>query len=187
MWNPFKKKIEAPLVPNYPELCKQVTINDSAIISLKTLNQKTYKPNIERYKTVFNATGVPTDLICALHYREASNSWNTYLHNGDPLGKKTTHVPSGIGPFYKWEEAAIDSLLMDKHNFPNEWTFENKLAFAEKYNGIGYRKHGILSPYVFAATNLYTVGLFVEDGKFSMTKKDERLGVASILIELNRV
>src|SRR5882672_5523791 len=37
--------------------------------------------------------------IGLLHLRESSLDFKTYLGNGDPLNKKTTHVPAGRGPF----------------------------------------------------------------------------------------
>ena len=41
--------------------------------------------------------------------RESSCNFKTYLHNGDPLGKPTTHVPKGKN-FTKFTDAAVDAL-----------------------------------------------------------------------------
>lgn len=190
----------APLIPNYREICKTLSVNESKIIELKVINDF-FKQNIKRYQSVSDKVFVdytgedgttfrvnfPIDLLCGIHEREMSRSWNGCLHNGDPLNRVTTHVPAGRGPFKTWEEAAIDALMMDKKNFPKEWTFEARLEFAERYNGLGYRKYGILSPYVFAGTNAYTKGMYVKDGVMDVNKVDRRLGVAAIMLELNRV
>ena len=68
------------------------------------------------------------------------------------------------------------------------------LEFSERFNGLGYRsKIGDsgkieLSPYVFAGTNLHDeTGKYVADGKYSQTAKEAQLGVASIIIGLNKV
>ena len=37
---------------------------------------------------------VPAPLIAALHMRESSGKFNTYLHQGDPLGKPAVKVLS---------------------------------------------------------------------------------------------
>ena len=153
--------------------------------------------NKTRYVKVENTCGVPAELICALHYRESSLSFAGVLHNGERIlntGKKTKLVPKGRGPFKTWEEAAVDALMLKKSIFPSKWTFESMLEFSERFNGLGYRsKIGDsgkieLSPYVFAGTNLHDeTGKYVVDGKYSPTAKEAQLGVASIIIGLNKV
>ena len=176
-----------PLIPNYPEILKTLKVDISRQPELNEIHTF-FKNNMSRYQTVSQGCkNFPIDLLCAIHEREAGRSWKTCLHNGDNLPGPTTHVQKGRGPFASWEEAAIDALMMDAHNFPDSWTFESRLEFAEKYNGLGYRNHGILSPYVFAGTNAYTSGKYVSDGTFSSSAVDEELGVAAILLELNRV
>ncbi len=44
---------------------------------------------------VAEKTGVPWELIGAIHFRESSLDFNKCLHNGDPLGQKTVRVPAG--------------------------------------------------------------------------------------------
>lgn len=185
-----KKEVEVS-APNYSELCKTLKIDDSRLIETKALALK-FKENIERYKAVSaGCYSFPIDLMFALHYRESSLSFKGVLHNGEKIlgtGKKTKLVPKNRGPFESWEEAAIDALELKKSIFPKEWTFEARLEFAEKFNGLGYRKTGEYSPYVFAGTNFHDeTGKYVADGKFDSSAPEKQLGVAAILLELNRV
>lgn len=189
-----KKKIVATV--NYFEICKNLSIDESRVPELNSLVLK-FKENFEQYKAVSVAlNNFPIDLIFALHYRESSLSFAGVLHNGERIlgkGLKTKLVPKGRGPFNTWVEAAIDALLLKKNIFPEAWAFEARLEFAEKFNGLGYRsKVGDsgkveLSPYVFAGTNVHDeTGKYVADGKYSSTAKEKQLGVAAILLMINK-
>lgn len=143
--------------------------------------------NKQKYLDVQNKTGVPWRLIVGLHYRESSLSFKGVLHNGEYIlgtGKKTKLVPAGRGPFTTWEEAAIDALMMKKSIFPKEWTPEACHEFCERFNGLGYRNRGMVSPYVWGGTTKYKSGLFVKDGVLDRNKIDQRLGTASIMESL---
>lgn len=146
--------------------------------------------NQEAYLKVSQYTGVPAELIFALHYRELSLRFNGVLHNGENIlgtGRLTRLVPKGRGPFETWEEAAIDALELKKRIFPQVWNFETMCDFAEKFNGLGYRNRGELSPYVWAGTSKHDeTGKYVADGKYSSTAIEKQLGVAALLIGLKR-
>lgn len=184
----FKKKpIEVKPRLSYSELIPTLKIKETKIIEVKLICEK-YKTLFSIYERVSIKTGVPSDLIFALHYREASCSFKGVLHNGERIigtGEKTSLVPKNRGPFNTWEDAAIDALLLKKNIFPESWTFENKLSFAEKFNGLGYRNKGLQSPYVFSFTNAYEKGKYVADGKFNPEFIDKQCGVAAILLELD--
>lgn len=195
--NVFKKGSSEMLIPNYKEICKTLKLDDNRLIEVKT-ECKDFYINIQRYKAVSEkCMSFPIDLMFALHYRESSKSFNGVLHNGEKIlgtGRLTKLVPKNRGPFKTWEDAAVDALMMKKNLFPVEWTFEARLEFAEKYNGLGYRSkigdHGVgeYSPYVFAGTNFSDeTGKYWDDGKYKATAKEAQLGVAAILLELNRV
>lgn len=147
----------------------------------------------ERYEKVSVKTGVPPELIAAIHWREGSGDFSTYLHNGDPLGKKTTHVPKGI-LFSNWEDAAIDAINMKKKVRDNVGlTSSSKdipkmMAFAEFYNGIGYLNHSVNSVYVFSGTNIPLEGKYYSDGKFTYGPvKDSNPGVAIMLLSIMNI
>lgn len=171
------------LIPNYQSMASDYKIIDSKLADLKALCSKIIQ-NQARYESIEKQLGVPWKLIAAIHYREADLDFNTCLHNGDPLPGPTRHVPANRGPFNSWEEAAIDSLKFDSVDKHTDWSLPNILSIAEAYNGLGYRKHGVYSPYVWASTNYYNSGLYTSDGSFSSSKKDNRFGVAAIIAEL---
>jgi len=136
-----------------------------------------------RYKAVEQKTGVPWWFIAVVHYREASQNWNTQLGQGDPLNKKSTHVPKGRGPFATWEDGAVDALV----NCPpyaarnKDWSIGGALAKLEEYNGLGYAGKGLPSPYLWAGTDQYTKGKYVRDGVYDPNAVDSQLGCVGLL------
>lgn len=142
-----------------------------------------------RYEAVSRKTGVPWDVIGVIHYRESSGSFAGVLHNGQKIigtGKKTTLVPKGRGPFSSWEDAAVDA-LMNCHPYAGknkDWSIAGTLDMLERYNGLGYRKKGLPSPYLWAGTDQYTKGKYVADGKYDPNHVDKQLGVAALLMKL---
>lgn len=141
--------------------------------------------NKNKYLNVSKATGVPWDVIVCLHYRESSLNFKCVLHNGERIlgtGKKTKLVPKDRGPFISWESAAVDALMLKKYLFPKAWNIENELKFIEAFNGFGYKKKGLLSPYVWAATNKHSErGKYVADGHFDPNAVEKQLGAVAIL------
>lgn len=136
-----------------------------------------------RYQAVEKTTGVPWWFIAVVHEREASQNWNTQLGQGDPLNKKSTHVPKGRGPFTTWEDGAVDALVncAPFASKNKDWTPGGALTMLEKYNGLGYFNRGLPSPYVWAGTDQYTKGKFVADGVFDPNAVDAQLGCAGLL------
>lgn len=142
-----------------------------------------------RYERASKATGVPWDVIGVIHYRESSGDFAGVLHNGQKIigtGKKTTLVPKERGPFSTWEAAAIDA-LMNCAPFAaknKDWSIAGTLDILERYNGLGYRKKGLPSPYLWAGTDQYIKGKYVADGEYDPNHVDQQLGVAPILMKL---
>ena len=149
----------------------------NALNKIKTI----FNQNKAKYQAVEAATGVPAELVCAIHWRESDCNFNTYLHNGQPLGKRTTEVPVGK-IFTDWTAAAIDA-IKSKAFYKNVKAndIKSQYEFAERYNGTGYRTRGITSPYVWSGTNKYTKGKFTSDGHFDSNYVDTQVGVAPIL------
>lgn len=154
---------------------------------------KHWGKNQERYVAVAEKTGVPAKLIAALHWRESHGNFGTYLHQGDPLGKKAVHVPKNIPIFHKWEEAAVHALNMkksirDKVEMDENTTDPAALAtYAEHYNGLGYHNRGRTSSYVWAGTDQYTSGKYVADGKYSSKTRDRQAGVMAMMTTAGQV
>ena len=184
-----KKGPSAPKnIPPFDEIIKTIKIDDNRKKEVAEVCAR-FELSKGRYKVVADACNFPLDLLFALHYRESSLNFQGVLHNGERIlgtGKKTTLVPAGRGPFKTWEEAAIDAILMKKSLFPLEWTMANKLIFAERFNGLGYRNTKEFSPYVFAGTNFHDeTGKYVRDGKFDPNAPEKQLGVAALILGLN--
>ncbi|WP_163859143.1 C39 family peptidase [Paenibacillus elgii] len=151
-----------------------------------------YKKNIDLYERISKKTGVPPQLIAALHYRESSCNFTTYLHNGEKLGKKTTLVPVGVY-FTNFEDAAVDALLRKEklrdsyHLSATSNDLVAMMAYAEMYNGRGYMNRGCVSPYAYSGTNVYSKGKYVSDGKFDPNVVDRQPGVYILLKAIESV
>ncbi|MCM3042830.1 NlpC/P60 family protein [Paenibacillus motobuensis] len=165
------------------------TLNKETMNSLR-LFQAHYSKYKEKYETVSKKTGVPPELIAAIHWREGSGDFTTYLHNGDPLGKKTVHVPKDV-LFYSWEEAAVDAINMKKvlRDYLNlsssSQDIPKMMAFAESYNGLGYVNHNVNSVYIFSGSNIPLEGKYYSDGKFTYGPvRDSNPGIAIMLLSI---
>lgn len=148
-----------------------------------------WEKNRHRYEEVSQATNMPAELIAALHWRESTADFNTYLHQGDPLGKPAVNIPTNIPVFYEWEEAAKHALNMEYHkNRQDDLEIEqdtknpNALAtYAETFNGLGYFLRGKPSPYVYSGTDQYMSGKYVSDGRYNSNVVDQQIGVMPLL------
>lgn len=165
--------------------------NSTKLIEL-TYITKTAIANEPLYSAVERQTGIPWPVVAAIHYRESDQSFKYHLHNGDPLTGRTIQIPIGRpvkgNPPFTWIESAVDALTGFWHPF--EWDVGGMLEFCERYNGLGYQKHGIHSPYLWACTDAYSTGLFDHDGHINLNEHDSRPGVAAIfktMISLGRI
>ncbi len=152
-----------------------------------TLFLTRWKANKTRYEAVAAKVNLPAPLIAALHWRESTGNFGTYLHQGDPLGKAAVHWPTDIPIFHKWEEAAIHALKSKKtvqgmFSLTKDTSDIVALAsYAEYYNGLGYYFKKKPSPYVWSGTDQYSSGKYVADGKYDPKTKDKQLGVAFMI------
>ena len=141
---------------------------------------ESFKQNKEVYDEISKATGVPWDVFACIHKMESNCNFKAHAHNGDPLSARTVQVPKGRpikgNPPFTFVESAIDALGYDGATGIKDWNIEATLKFLERYNGLGYRKHGIYSPYLASGTNHYSVGKYTSDGVFSNTKVSDQIG-----------
>jgi lysozyme family protein len=178
------KKFES-IRQDHSENLSKLKILEKIRPALEKFRQKVLA-NRARYEQVAAQTGVPWKLIAALHNRESGMQFDTYLHNGQKLGKPTTAVPVGK-LFYDWETAAIDALQTKRNNISQNSDLADQLAYAESYNGLGYRRPNFgPSGYVYAGTNIYQGGKYVKDGVYDPNHYDQQLGVAAMLMALNK-
>lgn len=136
-----------------------------------------------RYQSVESRTGVPWPFIAVTHEREASQNWNTQLGQGDPLHAASVHVPAGRGPFQTWEDGAYDALVnCGPYAARNrDWSIGGMLEKLEEYNGLGYFRRGVPSPYIWAGTDQYHSGKYVRDGVYDPNTVDQQLGCVGLL------
>ena len=140
-----------------------------------------YRP---RYEVVERATGVPWFVVGSIHGLEASYNFRAHFHNGDfPLSARTRQVPAGrplkwAAP-YAWENSARDALTLLGFVGKNDWTLERTLYRLEAYNGFGYRRRGVPSPYLWSFSNHYESGKFVADGKYNPAARSQQCGAAT--------
>ena len=173
----------------YSDLWATCQINPSQQAEAATL-AKAVSKNKERYFALGEALGVPWCFVGAAHLMETGLRFDRHLHNGDPLGERTVHVPkdrprAGSPPF-AWEESATDALRIEGLDRVTDWTLPGLLFQLERYNGFGYRtRHPeVLTPYLWSFSNHYSRGKYVSDGTFNPNAVSGQCGAATILRQL---
>ncbi len=165
----------------YEAAYQSAIINKEHLQELKIIDSKILK-NSEAYDKVDKATAVPWWVVACVHYRESSLSFKCHLHNGDSLQARTHNVPAGrpkLGvPPFEWAISAIDALGQHGHD---KWTLGYSLQWLESFNGLGYRTKGLMSPYLWSYTDLYTQGKYSSDGKYDPKLTDKQAGCVSFL------
>ncbi len=139
-----------------------------------------------RYEAVGRQVDVPWYFIGTIHALEASFNFRAHLHNGDfPLSTRTRQVPAGRPlrwlPPSDWESSAIDAMRLMGFAGQSDWTLERTLHRLEAYNGFGYRRLGVPTPYLWSFSDHYDRGKFVADGRFSSTARSQQCGAAVML------
>jgi lysozyme family protein len=139
----------------------------------------------QHYDVVSSRTNIPWYFIGIIHNMECSCDLNTHLHNGDPLTKRTSHVPKGFPkngePPFKWEDSAEDALRLKALDQWNDWSVPGILFQFERYNGFGYRVRGVNTPYLWSFSNQYSKGKFTSDGVFDGSAVSKQVGAAVLL------
>ncbi len=144
--------------------------------------------NIHRYESVGNPLNIPWWFIGAIHGLESGFAFDRHLHNGDPLTARTRRVPagrpqSGEAPF-TWEQSAHDALRYMKLDQWGDWSVAGALYQWEAYNGFGYRKYKINSPYLWSLSNHYEKGRYIRDHVFDTNATSNQCGAATLLRSL---
>jgi lysozyme family protein len=140
--------------------------------------------NRARYERITKSMTMPWYFLAIIHGLEADFRFDAHLHNGDPLTGRTVRVPAGRPkgkPPFSWEESAMDAIALNRYDKWNDWSIAGMLVAWERYNGLGYRPHGIHSPYVWACTDLHAKGRYVADGRFDANAESRQCGAAALL------
>lgn len=141
--------------------------------------------NRDAYQAVEQQTRVPWLFTGILHGMECGFSFQRHLHNGDPLAARTVRVPAGHPragePPFPWLVSAVDAVQLKRLDQETDWSIPRQLFHFERFNGFGYRRRGIPSPYLWSFSNLYRKGKFVADGVFDPEAVSKQSGAGVIL------
>lgn len=143
-----------------------------------------------RYEAVGTPLGVPWHFIGCIHALESSFNFRGHLHNGDPLSARTRQVPRNRPdpwlPPSDWESSARDALTMMGFAGLQDWSLARTLYRFERYNGFGYRRRGIASPYLWSFSTHYDRGKYRADGVYDPQLRSQQCGVAVLIKALIR-
>lgn len=169
---------------NYEKLFSSCIIKEAKYSEIDKIVAKMIL-NKTRYQSVGDPLNIPWYFIAIVHCMEGNLRFDTHLHNGDPLSGRTVQVPAGRpktgNPPFTWEESAKDALLIDKLNLWTDWSIAGILYRLELFNGLGYYKQGINSPYLWSYSNHYTKGKYVQDGRYDPNAISKQCGAAVFL------
>jgi len=146
--------------------------------------------NEARYQAVAGPLGIPWYFLGLVHSMESSLNFHTHLHNGDPLDRRTTHVPSGRPtqgePPFTWEQSATDAMWYERLTHLADWSLPALLYRLEGYNGYGYHAltPPVNSPYLWGFSNHYTSGKYVADHIFDRSAVSQQCGAATLLRQM---
>lgn len=182
---------------NYQTLWDTMVIRPEKLVKAKQIASviNSYKHKYEEVnvavKKVAAASQIPWYFIALVHKRECVKPYEFkhHLHNGDPLTARTVQVPKGRPvkgtPPFSFIESAADALIYQGLTAEMDWSIPKMLYRLEAYNGFGYQQyHNMNSPYLWAGSNHYTKGKYVEDNKFNPNVVDAQIGTALVLKQL---
>ena len=141
------------------------------------------------YEKLEDAICIPWYFIGVIHALEASFNFEAHLHNGDPLSRRTTHVPANRpavwNPPSDWQSSATDALTIEKFTDHLDWNLARMLFRIEAYNGFRSRElHSTNSPYLWSFSNHYSKGKFIADNEWSPSAVSQQCGAAVMIKEL---
>ncbi|PDS57775.1 hypothetical protein CO663_16995 [Rhizobium anhuiense] len=173
------------LKAEYTDLFSQceITQNKQSLVAWHTAFITKHK---NEYLNVVNGSEIPWYFVGIVHGLEASYNFLAHLHNGDfPLSEVTQHVPKGRPqpwlPPFEWASSARDAFRYQGLWEKKDWSLHLILYRLEAYNGFGYHSKKINSPYLWAFSNNYKSGKFVQDHRFDPKKESQQCGGAVIL------
>jgi len=176
--------LNQPLISEYKQLFNSCIIRPEKFSVLDN-TIKLILAGRPHYEAVQAKINVPWYFTGIIHCLEGSLNFQTHLHNGDSLNGKTRNVPKDrpkVGkPPFAWEDSAIDALQLKSLHLWKDWSISGMLFQFERYNGFGYRPHGINSPYLWSFSNHYLKGKFVKDGIFNENAGSKQCGSAVLL------
>lgn len=162
-------------------------VNPALVNTIDSVARRLIAPAAKaRYQAISIRTAVPWWAIAVIHEREASQRFDRSIAQGDPWNQRSVHIPQGRGPFASFEDAAVDALVNCAPHAAawKDWSIGGTLVLLEQYNGLGYARMNIPSPYIWAGTDQYVHGKYIADGKFDPNAVDHQLGCAGLLARM---
>ena len=89
-------------------------------------------------------------------------------------------TPLALEPPFTWQESARDAVAFYALNLVNDWTVPRVLYELERFNGFGYRKNRVPTPYLWSCTSHYIKGRWENKG-FNPEGVFSRCGAAALL------
>ena len=141
----------------------------------------TIKRHMNTYQRVLAQTGVSMYFVGLLHWMECGCDFERQILNGERWASRTTRHPVGYGPFASWFDAAQVALYKLTQR-ALLWDVPTTLRELEKWNGYGYRRADVHSPYLWGLTNHgMGVGKFEKDGQYNALAKTKQVGAGIVL------
>lgn len=187
----MKPVVWGPALKNEYEALFMACVVRSERLALVDAQAKKIAANKARYEAIAKEVNplMPWWFVGCIHSLECGCRFDRHLHNGDPLDKKTTHVPmgrpEGTAP-WTFERSALDALRHMGYQHEMDFTMGRILYLFEGYNGYGYRQYHdkVHSPYLWSFTNQYEHGKYVADGHWSESAVSEQSGIAGVIKRL---
>jgi lysozyme family protein len=177
----------AKLMSANQQRAQKMRVNASLTTSLDGVARRLVAPAAkQQYQAISAITRVPWFVIAVIHEREASQHFDRNIAQGDPWNRPSVNVPAGRGPFASFQDAAIDALTKCAPFAAHwgDWSLGGALTLLEQYNGLGYARRDLPSPYIWASTDQYVRGKFIRDHVFDPTVVDSQLGCAAMLARM---
>lgn len=178
------RPVLAQLGPEYTRLFASCQVNP-ARRSEVAWHCERLVANRAQYDKVASGSDVPWWFVGIVHALEASFNFAAHLHNGDPLTARTVQVPKGRpvrwNPPNDWVSSAIDAMRFQGFDGADDWSLAATLYRFEAYNGFGYRRRDLPTPYLWSFSNHYAAGKFVRDGRFDPSAVSKQCGAAVML------
>lgn len=175
----------AQVEKGYAKLWAEMVVRPERLAAARAVATR-INANRARYEKVAAVVGCPWWFVGVVHNLEGGASFQTHLHNGQSLLRRTTAVPAGrppasVGdPPFTWEVSAVDALRYQKIDKVPSWSIPRLLWEWELWNGLGYYGR-INSPYLWSFSNLYERGKFESDGRYVATLVSQQCGAAVAL------
>ena len=179
--------LDGPLRARYQNLWDTMVVQPQHVKEVNSIAMKIYGAKLN-YTSIANEVKIPWCIVGIIHYMECDLDFSSNLANGDSIQRRTVNEPKGrpLGgePPFSFNYCAIDALTYDRIINLTKDDIPRLLWALTKYNGFGYDKRGLNSPYIWGFTNHYTKGKYVADGKYDPEAVSKQIGCAPLLKKL---